>query len=254
MRVRSLIAALALAGAVGAQQNLLRWDGWTIINPQYVHKADITEKGITIFPYSATWVPEKDWPGVEQSFTVATAGFYQVHVRASTWDNEAIFYGVVDERLTMLRWGIQIATTRWLDARTYVIGMRVQPSDFYVNGLFASQPVVRQVLRPTTEVRITEDSTSRLYKLEARCAHVILASPRRIDPIIKLPGFGHGLELDPAAGLIVVALGLDNVFVEWASWSSQQRRHPGNFYLQALSLWQIPLCPPPAFGSRVYVE
>lgn len=250
MNRRRLLVLLSIAAlaAMSPAQNLLAWNGWTQIAAQYQRGYSATAARITFNPYCPrTTCQNPVKTGLTQTVRVPKAGLYQF--RFEGWGGGTGYFPTqytIHTRgahsLSCQNW--HIAETMSLPAGNVTVTIMTQTSDFRVDIWNCVPPSLVPVIEPVVDVTVhNAGDPVAVRAILSTKAHVLAASFTSPSAPIKIPGFGHGLHLDPN-GLVILAIssrGGIRLDLYRAVSSLGTKRWP-KIYLQGLS--------PTTFGSR----
>ena len=246
MRTILLLPLLAATSSIPAQ-NLLRWDGWQPWNSQYVHQLSITPTSIAFAPYQPGSGPGVC--GLEQDVLVPRPSLYQFHFHGGggSTGHFSASWTIGNSNYPFISYTRQFSWTVALPAGRHRLRFSTYTSNLSIDSWWFYQPILRPVVGPTVDLDMHAESMPS-FSLQTH-AHVLLCSLRRLSQPSPIPGFAHGLELDPTAGLIVLATSsTGNISISGLMYRSPPLTIEP-FYLQAVTL-----SPPQSFGSRLSVD
>lgn len=240
--MRILVLFALLCSASGYAQNLLGHERWQAWNAPLVLHFSSGPEWLSLLPYD----PNRGRCGIEQIVDVPVAGTYQFHFQGAGgvtgWFGAEWDIGPHQRRF----WSEsrQFSWTVSLSAGPQLVRFTTDTSDMKIDAWIMRQPILRPVVEPTVEVSLVGQPMPS-FSVATR-GHMLLLAMRRLSVPLSIPGLRHGLELDPEAGLMLLAIS--------PTGNLTLGGYPtfpalGPFYLQA-----IDLDAPASFGSRLYVS
>ncbi|GEM_PF-6228323 len=183
--------------------NLLQWNKWQRVNPQYLTQVSITKTKIRFVPFYNGTPSGKKTTGLKQVFMVPKTGVYQFHFRGvggvTGKFNVNVLVGNQKFYLYYDNW--KAGLTVFLKKGPKTLQILTDTSNIKVDIHIWDQPLLLPAMQPTVDVLRADfppaAAPSRKIKITSPQGQFLFMGLGYLKTPLKIPGFGYGLLLDP---------------------------------------------------------